>query len=49
LVLLHLPPLGGQDCNRLMLVTLWLLVGVVAAHIVPVVVVLVALERERYL
>jgi hypothetical protein len=33
LVLLRLPPLGGQDCNRLMLVTLWWLVGVaVAAH-----------------
>jgi hypothetical protein len=28
LVLLHLLPLGGQDCNRLMLVTLWLLVAV---------------------
>jgi hypothetical protein len=28
LVLLHLPPLGGQDCNRLLLITLWLLVAV---------------------
>jgi hypothetical protein len=27
LVLPHLPPLDGQDCNLLMLVTLWLLVG----------------------
>jgi hypothetical protein len=49
LVLLHLPPLGGQDCNRLMLVTLWLLAEAEGDMTLAVVVVRVATNQEQHL
>jgi len=45
LVLLPLPLLGGQDCNRLLHPTLLLLVGVVVALLV---VALVVCEQGHY-
>jgi hypothetical protein len=45
----HLLPLGGQDCNRLLLPTLWLQVEVVAVEHGQVVVVLAVLEQAHYL
>jgi hypothetical protein len=41
--------LGGQDCNRLLLPTLWLLVGVVVEDCVVAVAVLAGIEQAHYL
>jgi hypothetical protein len=44
LVLPLLPLLGGQDCNRLLLITLWLLVVEQALPVMPLWAVVVVLE-----
>jgi hypothetical protein len=45
----HLPPLGGQDCNRSLQPILWLVVVVAAVEREVAVVVLAVLEQAHYL
>jgi hypothetical protein len=45
----HLPPLGGQDCNRLLLPTLWLLVALVVVVMLAAAAVRVAIKQAQHL